>query len=177
LERKSTAELFALLTKKDARRARSIDRYNKRRLVRALEIASVLGRSPRTRRREPYDVLWIGIKPRDTVLQRAIGKRLRERMRTGMVAEARTLHARGLSYRRMKALGLEYGALARFLEGTVRKEKMLDTLERDIRRYAKRQATYWKRNRDIRWFTSPRSRAIALFVRRWLKRRHDTMRV
>jgi tRNA dimethylallyltransferase len=169
LKKKSVSALYALLKKKDPRRARSIDPHNARRLIRALEIADALDANPPPKRQEYFDVLWVGIKPDEATLRKNIGARLKARMRAGMVAEARTLHARGLSYARMRALGLEYGALAHLLEGRTRKEEMLRTLERDIWRYAKRQMTYWKHNHDIQWFPSPRSPGIGLAIERWLK--------
>lgn len=154
LERKTAAQLFVLLKKKDQRRARSIDPHNKRRLIRALEIVQALGKVPHVSglRNHYFDTLWIGIVPPMKVLEKKITIRLSARMRQGMVAEAKRLHRKGLSFKRMSQLGLEYRALARYLQGRISRAQMIDELNRDIRRYAKRQLTYWKRNRSIRWF-------------------------
>ncbi len=168
LEKRSAEQLFAELEKSDPRRARTIEPHNKRRLIRALEIVEVLGSVPTTTKVRPlYDALWIGIAPTTADLQKKILKRLRERMAKGMVAEARRLHARGLSYKRMDELGLEYRSLARHLRGLTTKAEMLAELERDIRRYAKKQLAYWKRNSDIRWF-KPGDKRISSSVSRWL---------
>ena len=77
-----------------------------------------------------------------------------------MLAEARRLHKDGLSYRRMKQLGLEYRYEAFVLDGTLSKEDMLAQLEAKIWQYAKRQLTYWKRNKEIYWFAPTDSDAI-----------------
>ena len=148
LEKKSTKELFGILKKKDYRRAKNIDPNNKRRLVRALEIAYALGRSPRPMEDRPlYDTLWLGLRMPENSLARKIRARLLVRMKSGMVVEAKQLHKKGLSYKRMESLGLEYRSLARFLHGEITRAQMIEELNIAIRQYAKRQITYWKRKK------------------------------
>lgn len=154
LEKKTPRQLFLMLKKKDPRRAKTIDPKNKRRLVRALEIAHALGKSPEPITSTPYDTLWLGIKPSDAVLQKKIHERLLARLKQGMVAEAKQLHKRGLSYKRMDSLGLEYRFLARFLRGDITPEVFVVELERAIVQYAKRQFVWFKRNKDIHWVAS-----------------------
>ena len=79
------------------------------------------------------------------------------------------LDSRGLSYERMRAFGLEYRALADLLEKKVGRKEFEERLTRDIRRYAKRQITYWRRNSDIRWISASSRRRIPILIRRWLK--------
>lgn len=155
LEKKTARQLFALLRKRDPARAKKMDtpseRNNKVRLIRALEIASQ--KTAKTRKATPYefDAEWIGIALPKTELRKRIQKRLAMRMRGGMVTEAKRLHARGLSYKRMRELGLEYRYLADYLEGRLDKSEMQKQLEAKIWQYAKRQMTYWKRNKKIKW--------------------------
>ena len=171
LEKKSAAELYALLKKKDPRRAEAIEPHHKRRLIRALEIAAALGSIPMMEIRSPsFDVLWIGIAPPMKELEKKIAIRLFARIRQGMVAEAKRLHAHGLSYKRMEELGLEYRSLARFLQGIITRDQMTDELNRAIRKYAIRQMRYWKRNKDIRWFKTCAGERIPRLVRSWLRK-------
>jgi len=168
LEKKTAAQLYALLKKQDPRRAKTIDEHNKRRLVRALEIAAAIGRSPQAANLpSEYDVLWIGIMPPKKTLDAKISARLSARMREGMIAEARRLHQHGLTYKRMAGLGLEYRALARLLQKEITEHECKEELLRDIRQYAKRQITYWKRNTDIRWFEPERMHAISKVTHVW----------
>ncbi len=67
-------------------------------------------------------------------------------MKNGMVAEVRKLHARGLSWKRMEELGLEYRYVSRYLCSKMTNEEMVEKLETEIWRYAKRQITWFKRN-------------------------------
>jgi tRNA dimethylallyltransferase len=54
----------------------------------------------------------------------------------------------------MEELGLEYRYLARLLQKKISRKEFEIQLEREIRRYAKRQITYWKRNKEIHWLTT-----------------------
>ncbi|MEI7719861.1 MAG: tRNA (adenosine(37)-N6)-dimethylallyltransferase MiaA [bacterium] len=176
LEKKSTEILFKMLQKKDPSRAADIEQKNeqnnKHRLVRALEIAEALGKSPsgfRTdttgKENHACDVLWLGINPSKETLTSNIHARLLARMKAGMVAEAKRLHAPrlhrpadgngiGLSYKRMEELGLEYRSLARHLRGDTSHQEMLEELERAINRYAKSQGRWFGANKEICWLKS-----------------------
>ena len=165
LEKKSVEELFLMLQKKDPVRANTIEPKNKRRLVRALEIAAALGRTPTggpaLQGKGSYDVLWLGLNPGEKKLQKNIHDRLVARLKLGMIAEAKRLHERGLSYKRMRELGLEYRYLADYLQGKLTKKEFEVELERAINHYAKRQIRWFKRNQDIHWVAS-RAEALRL---------------
>ena len=170
LEKKSPEQLMRMLQKRDPRRARTIEPKNKRRLIRALEVATAIGKSPAYRGfvNPDIDALWIGIAPPMEELRKKITIRLFARIRRGMVAEAKRLHVAGLSYKRMHELGLEYRSLASLLQGKITRRQMPEDLERAIRKYAKRQIVYWKRNKGIVWFKKPDVGGVSKTVRRWL---------
>ncbi len=164
LEDKNTEELFDILQKLDPERAETIDAKNKRRIVRAIEIVKALGKVPKLESRslnlesgnpeildKRYDVLKIGIKIVDKELKERINRRLERRIEMGMIEEAEKLHKDGLSYERMRELGLEYGALADFIEQKITKAEMIARLQTEIWQYAKRQMTWFKRDKNIVW--------------------------
>jgi len=178
LEKKSTTQLFAMLKKCDPRRAKTMsspsERNNKVRLIRALEVTTAIGKVPMfDLRNRTYDTLWIGIAPPMKQLEQKITIRLFGRIRGirgGMIAEAKRLHSKGLSYKRMEELGLEYRSLARLLQGKITHEEMVVELSHAIRRYAIRQMHYWKRNKDIQWFKDTRTVGISKTVKVWLEK-------
>ncbi len=165
----AVAELLCMLEKVDPERAKTIEPNNKRRIIRALEITAALGHVPYNDIVSRYEALWIGLAPPLATLEKKIRIRLFARIREGMVAEAKRLHAAGLSYKRMEELGLEYRFLARLLQGKVTRSQMVEELNRTIRKYAIRQTRYWKRNKDIKWF-EPKSRKIRSVIRTWLRK-------
>jgi tRNA dimethylallyltransferase len=157
LERLTTKQLFIRLKKLDPRRAVTIESRNPRRLVRALEIAHALGKSPSLEeivREQAYEILWLGLKPSDKKLQENIHSRLFERIRAGMIKEAEALHKQGLSYKRMEELGLEYRYLSLLLQKKITRNEFNLQLERAIRQYAKRQMRWFVRNPNIVWVKS-----------------------
>ena len=181
LEKKSAEELFKILQKLDLERAKNIDAKNPRRLVRAIEICKALEKVPPLHQgsaeQAKYKVLKIGIAPikkelthpqtpslklregakgesyifDEKTLKNRINKRLEKRVKQGMILEAKNLHRKGLSFKRMRELGLEYGALAGFLEKKITKKEMVERLQKEIWHYAKRQMTWFKKDKNIIW--------------------------
>ncbi len=151
LAKLSTERLFAMLKKIDPLRAQTIDTKNPVRLIRAIEIAKALGHVPRVITTNKYPVIKIGIMLPDEVLKERIHTRLLDRLTQGMLREATRLHRDGLSWRRMEELGLEYRYMARHLQGKITHNQMLQQLENEIWKYAKRQKTWFKRDKEIIW--------------------------
>lgn len=155
LEKKSTAELFLILKKLDPERARNIDRYNPRRLVRAIEIAETLGKIPPLKINPlKADVFKIGISKNEKNLKKLIEKRLLRRIKEGMIKEVHNLHKNNLSWKRLEDLGLEYRYVARYLQDKITKKEMVEILKKEIWRYAKRQMTWFKRDKKIIWINN-----------------------
>jgi tRNA dimethylallyltransferase len=164
LSLKKTDDLFTMLERKDPRRAKEMkkngDFKNARRIIRALEIVATLGSVPKQEKnrniKQKYKTIFIGLTLPPEELKERIHARLLARLKKGMVAEAKNLHKNGLSYKRMRELGLEYRHLAIYLESNqtkADKEKMIDGLLKDIYQYAKRQMTWFKRDKRIHWIS------------------------
>lgn len=168
LEEKTTEEMFAILKRLDPERAKNIDAKNPRRLIRAIEIATVLGKVPNLEARLPgWEMLQIGIKLSNEELKNNIDKRLVHRLKKGMIAEAKRLHLQGLSWKRMDELGLEYRYLAKFLKGEISKKEMIEKLKSEIWQYTKRQMTWFKRDKRINWIS--KENQAKKFIKEFLK--------
>ncbi len=171
LETKNAATLFAMLKKLDKRRSRTIDNHNKVRLIRAIEIAHAIGKVPQLKTGEKkYDVLKIGIRIPDKKLKQKIRVRLLKRMKRGMQAEAKKLHAASLSWKRMNELGLEYRYTALHLQGKISKGEMIKKLETAIWQYARRQKTWFRRDKEISWFNPNQYKKIEKGVIQFLSK-------
>ena len=152
LEKKSVEELFEILKKLDPERAETIERQNPRRLMRAIEIVKKLGRVPKYEARDmKYDVLKIGIKIPEEKLKKRINKRIEKWFRQGLLKEVRNLHKKGLSWKRMGEIGLEYKLVSLFLQNKISKEDMVERMQIETRQYAKRQMTWFKKDKSIIW--------------------------
>lgn len=157
LERNNAEELFIMLKKLDPERAQTIDAKNKVRLVRAIEIAKELGKVPKMlpvighRSSVKHNFLQIGIDVPKEVLNAKIKKRLDERFKQGMVEEVDKLHSEGVSWQRLEYFGLEYRWIARYLQNKITLDEMKEKLYFDIIHYAKRQLTWFKKDKRILW--------------------------
>ena len=153
LEKKTTEEMFKMLKKLDPERARSIDAKNPRRLIRAIEIAKKIGKIPKLKSmsRRDLDIRQIGIKLPDEILKKNIEKRIKKMLKGGLVAETNKLRKSGLSWKRIYELGFEYRYPALFLRGKISKDEMLAKMLIENWQYAKRQMTWFKRDKRIKW--------------------------
>lgn len=157
LENKSKEELFKILKKLDKNRAETIDKDNPVRLIRAIEIATELGHVPSLASNglnTKYDVLKIGLAMPDELLKERIYKRILLRIKKGMIKEVENLHEEGLSWKRMNDLGLEYRCISEFLQNKLTKGEMIEKLNQETWAYAKRQKTWFKRDKNTIWINT-----------------------
>lgn len=161
LSKLTTPNLFKLLQSLDPGRAAEIDAQNPRRLVRALEIVMSSGKPvPKTDQNPEvygnFDVEWVGLNPGMEVLEKKIKKRLQGWFKSGLLDEVKELRnpkkGQGLSWKRIESFGLEYKTCALYLQGQITKEEIEVLSYNSIRQYAKRQMTWFKRNKNIRWY-------------------------
>lgn len=150
LEKKTNKELFSLLKKLDPSRAKTIEKHNPRRLIRALEIVIKTKKPVPKTKYNPIKskVLIIGIKKDN--LKDLIRKRLLKRLKTGMIAEVKRLR-KDLSWKRLEELGLEYRFIAQYLQKKITYNEMIDKIQKESEKLAKKQMTWFKKDRRINW--------------------------
>ena len=146
-------ELVERLEKSDPDAASRIDRSNRRRMIRAIEIAAAGRPHTAAHQSSPrYNCLQLGLTWPREILEARIEKRLRDRLANGMIDEVAGLRSRGVSDTRLDKLGLECRYIARYLRGEL---ATLDDLTLElgiaIRQFAKGQLTWFKRDRRIIW--------------------------
>ncbi len=149
LEKLSTPELYGMLIK--AAPTASVDARNRNRVMRMLEKIHdgddfVPHNVPR------YDCLKLGVSWPREILKARIDERLQRRMDQGMVDEVRHLLDGGASVEFMLKLGLEYRFITRYIIGEYASEaEMCSELSLAIKRFAKRQMIWFRRDRNIHW--------------------------
>ncbi|MEW6516200.1 MAG: tRNA (adenosine(37)-N6)-dimethylallyltransferase MiaA [candidate division FCPU426 bacterium] len=149
------------------------DLDNRERLVRAVEIA-LAGKTGQPAEHPRLEAYVAGLRWNRDRLRERIARRLRERLAAGMIAEVAGLHERGVSWERLRSLGLEYRHVADFLLGAIRSEEdLFRRLALEIGRLAKRQETWFRRmeRRGIRihWVSGEEMGAAADEVENGLK--------
>ena len=173
LEKKSIENLFLMLEKLDPNRAKNIDAKNPVRLIRAIEICKSIGKVPeikchpelvsgskkkiempnQVRHDNSYDFLQIGLSLSKEKLHQNIKKRLRNRFNAGMIEEVRKLHFENkISWKRLKSFGLGYSIIPKYLkEKNNDKEKLFQEILQAEKNYAKRQMTWFQKDKRIVW--------------------------
>ncbi len=161
-EKMTLQELQKRFEKDYPKEVQKIDMNNRVRIIRAIEICRELGHIPKIQQQKIYKTLFIGTRFGKKELASRIKKRLLTRIDEGMIEEVAGLQQQGVSTERLVSLGLEYRHVANYLEGKASKENMAEELYRDILRFAKRQMTWFKKNKDIHWF-NPTTQSDEIF--------------
>ena len=153
LEKETTDNLFSKLEKLDARRAENIDKNNRRRLIRAIEIVLKTKKPIPQLEKKPsqFETLIIGVKKNPEELKILIRKRLLKRLKQGMIEEVEKLHKQGISWKRLEEFGLEYRYIALYLQNKITEQEMIEKIQKESEHYAKRQMTWFKRDKSILW--------------------------
>lgn len=122
------------------------DILDRERAIRAIEIA-IFQKEESSRPAEFAELspFVIGIHPPREELRRRITARLNERLDQGMIEEVRRLHANGVGWERIDALGLEYRYVALYLRGKMGLSEMVALLNTRIHQFAKRQETWFRK--------------------------------
>ena len=166
----STTQLFEELKLQDPRRAATIEHDNKRRLIRALEIVDTLGTVPE--QAEPklrFPVLQIGINIDQDTLKDRIRDRTQIRLQNGWIDETRQLLDLEISPDRIREFGLGYAYIADNIETiNLLSDDAVETITTLELQYAKRQRTWFKRNKEIHWFDHNQTSAILETVRKFI---------
>lgn len=155
LSNKSILQLFKELKKLDPERLKTIDQNNKVRLIRAIEIAKYLGYVPDTKcqiQDTKYEFLQIGIRLPKEKLHQNIKKRLNARFKQGMIKEVKDLrYKEKLNWKKIQSFGLGYYWIPLYLQNKLSKEEIFEKIYQAEKGYAKRQMTWFKKDKKIRW--------------------------
>ena len=169
LVKQSTEELFQKLESQDPRRAQNVDKNNRVRIVRALEILNKMNHVPEQKIAE-IPAMWIGLDFPDAELRNRIYQRLLHRLdEQDMVREVRDLIMAGLPYERLSELGLEYKYIAQYVQKLISRDELIEKLFSEIWQFARRQRTWFRKNERIEWFHPMLGQSeIADKIKKWI---------
>jgi tRNA dimethylallyltransferase len=173
LEKDPLSTLYSRLSTIDPLAAQKIHPNDKKRIIRALEAfeltgkpISVLqqeGRKKKTKEKESKDIL-IGLTlSRETLYQR-IEERVDQMIEKGLIEEVKGLLAKGFSKELPSFQALGYKEVAEYLAGKWSKEEILKELKKRTRHFARRQMTWFKRFKAVKWFDPVDTQAILDYI-------------
>ena len=154
---KGAAYLHGQLAMVDPKSAEEIHANNIKRVIRALEFYHQTGQkisehNERERQKEsPYQFCYFVLNDRRECLYERIDQRVDQMIRNGLVQEVQTLKERGCTKQMVSMQGLGYKEIFSYLGGDCSLEEAVYIIKRDTRHFAKRQLTWFKRERDVIW--------------------------
>ena len=143
-----------------------VDLHNPRRMMRALEISESTGKpyssfltSPQ--RERDFRIIKAGLTRERSDLFSRIDQRVDRMIDAGLEQETASL----IKYRGLNALNsVGYREMFRFLDGEITREQAIALIKRNTKRYARRQLTWWNRDKEIQWFEAGNSKAIMNWI-------------
>lgn len=175
LESSDPGTLYRMLEERDPETASRTMPRDLVRVVRALEVLELTGttiselQARHSFRDRPFQAAIYCLNPARDQLYRWIEERVEEMMEQGLLDEVEGLKARGYSrdLTSMKALG--YRELMAYLDGEISLEEALELIVRNTRRYAKRQITWFRGEKGVRWLEYEEREEIPLLAERIAK--------
>ena len=163
-EKNGLGSLYKRLRELDPQAAAAIHPHDRVRIVRALEVYALTGkRLSQWQREHGFKESWcetlkIGLERARDELYALINRRCEEMFSLGLIEEVESLVRRGYDFehKAMQSIGYRHAGL--YLRGAVSLSEALELMKRDTRRFAKRQLTWFRADREIRWFHPERDR-------------------
>lgn len=149
---------YQKLQKIDPQACEKIHYNNVKRVIRAMEIYEVTGKTKTQLDAEafkaelPYEYVLMGIDMDRNRLYERINHRIDVMVQNGLIDEVRALLQRGLDQNAIAMKAIGYKEIFPYLEGKMSLEETLYVLKRDTRHFAKRQLTWFRKDKRIRWF-------------------------
>jgi len=153
LEKETEKELFKIYKKLDPEGAKFIERENKRRLIRAIEVCEATKKPfwQQRKKGEPlFNVLQIGIKLSKKELKERVEKRIEKMFKMGLEKEVKNLSKKyGFKIAPMRTIG--YQEWQEYFKGKINKEEVKKRIVLHTLQFVRRQMTWFKREKRIKW--------------------------
>lgn len=153
LEKMPLGKLLEKLEKLDPKTIKIIDKKNKRRVIRALEVTISTGKpfSGQRKKGKPlFDILEIGIEAPRKTLYKKIDQRVNKMIRQGLIEETRKL-AKKYSWKLPSMSGIGYKQIGMYLCGEITLKKAKELIKFATHAYVRRQMTWFRKDKGIKW--------------------------
>lgn len=166
-EKEGLAPILDELKRKDPEHYEFVDRMNYKRVIHAVEVCRMTGKTytsfrTKTAKERPFKIIKIGLTREREELCERINRRVDEMLQEGLLDEVRKVY----SYRHLNSLNtVGYKELFHYLDGEWSFEFAVEKIKRNSRVYARKQMTWFKRDSEIAWFHPDNKDAILNHIR------------
>ena len=174
--------LHNMLLKVDERAAKQIHANNVKRVIRVLEYYEKTGKKisdhneTERKKQSPYNFAYFVLTDERNILYDRINVRVDNMMEADLLDEVKAMKARGLTRNIVSMQGIGYKELLAYLDGECTYEKAVDVLKQDTRHFAKRQLTWFRREKEVFWLEKDKigrdTPSILEVIEKELKKRH-----
>ena len=172
-EKEGLESLRLQLKKQDPEYYKTVDLKNPARIIHALEICLMTGKpyssfrsSPNKKR--PFSIIKIGLNTDRQILHNRINKRVDLMMEAGLEAEAKSVYPQ----KQLNALNtVGYRELFSFFDGEISKEKAVELIKRNSRRYARKQLTWFRKDEKMNWFEPDQTKEIIEYINKKIEKK------
>lgn len=166
LETEGLESLRFQLKKLDPEYYETVDLKNPNRIIHALEISLMTGKPYSSFRTNPaktrsFNIIKIGLNCDRELLHRRINQRVDQMIDAGLVEEAKSIYPK----KHLNALNtVGYRELFDWLDGTITRDKAIELIKRNSRRYARKQLTWFRRDESVQWFEPTQTQEIISYI-------------
>uniref|UniRef100_A0AB33J071 tRNA dimethylallyltransferase n=1 Tax=Prevotella sp. GTC17259 TaxID=3236795 RepID=A0AB33J071_9BACT len=143
-----------------------VDKKNPRRVIHAIEICMMTGKTyssfrTNTSKQRPFNIVKIGLNRERDILYERINERVLQMMELGLLEEVTSL----LPYKDLNSLNtVGYKELFNYIDGNIPLEEAVRQIQSNTRRYMRKQLTWFKRDSDITWFSPDNIKEIINYI-------------
>ncbi len=166
-------QLYEELKRADIEFASKVHKNDRQRVIRGLSVYRDTGRSISSyfsggRESRGYDTLFLGLHLEKELLSKRIDSRVDLMLKNGLVEEVRNLRTMGYarSLNSMQSIG--YAEINRYIDGETDLETAVEDIKKNTKKYAKKQMTWFKKNKSVIWFNPDEIKKIPESVKIWL---------
>ncbi len=166
LETEGLESLRLQLKKLDPEYYETVDLKNPNRIIHALEISLMTGKPYSSFRTNPaktrsFNIIKIGLNCDRELLHQRINQRVDQMIDAGLVEEARSVYPK----KHLNALNtVGYRELFDWFDGTITRDKAIELIKRNSRRYARKQLTWFRRDESVQWFEPTQTQEIISYI-------------
>lgn len=177
-EKEGAEKLYGLLKQKDPKAAEYIHPNNVKRVIRALEFFDETGEcisehnTQQSQKTSPYTYAYFVLNDDRAVLYDRINRRVDKMLDDGLLEEVTRLKEMGLKEDDISMKGIGYREFFPYFRGEISLEEVIEAVKADSRHFAKRQITWFKREKDAIWFDrteydNDNDRILAAMISKW----------
>lgn len=177
-EKEGAEKLYGLLKQKDPKAAEYIHPNNVKRVIRALEFFDETGEcisehnTQQSQKTSPYTYAYFVLNDDRAVLYDRINRRVDKMLDDGLLEEVTRLKEMGLKEDDISMKGIGYREFFPYFRGEISLEEVIEVVKADSRHFAKRQITWFKREKDAIWFDrneydNNNDRILAAMISKW----------